>query len=430
MSHAITREQSSPTDASERAHSPSSAPHPQRMLYVVSIFPALSETFIVREVQALVDLGVDVRILSLRPQRHVIEYPQAEALLERAIRPASFLRNATAMWALLTQQPRQVIGFQWTVFTEMWRNPLELGKTMVALWRAAGHAARTRDFRPQLVHAAWATYPATAAWFLSRLMECPFSFTSRAHDIFEHDHMMRSKLAHAALAVTITQHNVRYMAKWMPRPGAVPVHVIHSSLNLPDTTFVRHSRETAELLAVGRLVPMKGFHVLLDAVASLRDRGVRVHCTIIGDGPERQRLLRQRSALGLDGQVELTGALPQSAVKRHMATATLLVMPCIVTRQGSADGIPNVLMEAMASGLPVISTTISGIPELVEDGLNGRLIEPGDPELLGDAIVELLADAARQERFASAGRHKVEREFNIRVEAGRLLDHFGKACNA
>ena len=87
-------------------------------------------------------------------------------------------------------------------------------------------------------------------------------------------------------------------------------------------------------------------------------------------------------------------------------------------------------MEAMASGLPVISTTISGIPELVEDGLNGRLIEPGSPELLADAIAELLPDAVRQERFASAGRHKVEQDFNIRVEAGRLLDHFGKACNA
>ena len=209
----------------------------------------------------------------------------------------------------------------------------------------------------------------------------------------------------------------------------LPLHVVHNGLGHAFRAGGQESPHPT-IVAVGRLVPMKGFHVLLDAVASLRDRGVRVHCTIIGDGPERQRLLRQRSALGLDGQVELTGALPQSAVKRHMATATLLVMPCIVTRQGSADGIPNVLMEAMASGLPVISTTISGIPELVEDGLNGRLIEPGDPELLGDAIVELLADAARQERFASAGRHKVEREFNIRVEAGRLLDHFGKACNA
>lgn len=430
MSHAITREQSPVADAPEQAHSPRDVPHPQRVLYVVSIFPALSETFIVREVQALVDLGVDVRILSLRPQKQVVEYPQAEALLHRAIKPASFLRNAGAMCALLLQQPRKVLGFHWTVLTQMWRTPLELGKTMVALWRAAGHAARTRDFQPQLVHAAWATYPATVAWFLSSLLECPFSFTSRAHDIFEHDQMMARKLERAALAVTITQHNVRYMAKWMPQPGAVPVHVIHSSLNLPDTAFVRHPRATAELLAVGRLVPMKGFHVLLDAMARLRDRGVRAHCTIIGDGPERQRLIRQRSALGLDKYVELTGALPQSAVKQHMSTATLLVMPCIVTPQGSADGIPNVLMEAMASGLPVISTTISGIPELVEDGLNGRLIEPGSPELLADAIAELLPDAVRQERFASAGRHKVEQDFNIRVEAGRLLDHFGKACNA
>lgn len=403
---------------------------PQRLLYAVSVFPALSETFIVREIHALLEQGVDIRILSLRSPTQQVVNPQAAALLDRALHPAPFGQAAAAMASLLLEQPTLLLRFIATLISGMWRHPLALGKSVVALWRAVGHIAQIREFDPQLVHAAWATYPATVAWFLSQLLGRPFSFTSRAHDIFTQDHMMARKLEHAALAVTITEYNVRFMARWMPAPGAIPVRVVHSALNLADLKFVRQSRHPDRLLAVGRLVPMKGFDILLAALAQLRDSGVDCRCTIIGDGPERMQLERQRAALGLDGMVELTGALPQAVVSRHMAEATLMVMPCVVTPGGSADGIPNVLMEAMASGLPVISTRISGIPELVEDGVNGRLIESGDATALANAIAALLRDPESQERFAYAGRHKVEREFDVRIEAGRLLAHFGMLCDA
>lgn len=430
MTHAITCEPSAPTDASGQAPSHPAPPQPQRLLYVVSVFPALSETFIVREIQALVEMGVDVRILSLRPQKQVIDYPQATALLHRAMRPAPFLVNAKAMLSLLARQPGVLVGFQFTALKEMWRTPVALGKTMVALWRTAGNIHGISTFSPQLIHAAWATYPATVAWFLSKLIKRPFSFTSHAHDIFNHDHMIAHKLGLAALAVTISEFNVRHLGAWMRYPGAVPVQVVHASVNLPELPYVRHSRDSAHLLAVGRLVPMKGFSHLLDALSLLRDRGIPCHCTIIGEGPELEHLLRRRATLGLESQVELPGALPQSAVAHYMAKATVMVMPCVVTPDGSADGIPTVLMEAMASGLPVISTRVSGIPELILDGVNGRLIEPGDASALADAIEALLSDNGSQERFAREARHKVEREFDVRIEAARLLTHFGRACDA
>jgi len=406
-----------------------SAPQPQRVLYVLSQFPSLSETFIAREIRALIDRGVDVRILSLKVPGEQIVQPQAAAMVDRVLYPAAGGRTLLAAFATLLRQPAVTLAFLMTTLFELWRRPVTLAKSLVAIFRTLGRIDDMRAFAPQLVHAPWATYPATVAWLLSRLLSRPFSFTSRAHDIFIEDHMMARKLESAALAVTITEYNRRFMARWMPRTGAIPIQVIHSSLNLPDLPFVRGGRLPRKLLSVGRLVPMKGFDVLLAALAELRSRGVELSCTIIGEGPERGRLEKLCSALGVDTLVEFPGAMPQSEVVRHMGDSTLMVLPCVVAPNGQSDGIPNVLMESMATGLPVISTRISGIPELVEDGVNGRLVPAGDVAALAAAIEALLRDPDLCEAFALAGRRKVESDFDVRIEAGRLLEHFGSVCH-
>jgi glycosyltransferase involved in cell wall biosynthesis len=409
----------------ERAPDP-----PQRILYVVSLFPCWSETFIVREIHALLEQGIDIRILSLKPPTQPMVHPQAAALLDRVLHPNTGPRAALATAARALRRPGLLLWMIAAVVAGLWRHPLAIAKSIVALWRALGRSDEIRDFDPQLIHAPWATYPATVAWFLSKRFGKPFSFTSRAHDIFLEDHMMARKLQQAALAVTITEHNVRYMQRWMPATGARPVRVIHSSLNLPELPYVRDGREPRKLLAVGRLDPIKGFDVLLDALALLRDDGFAFRCTVIGEGPLRARLERQRAELALEDLVEFVGAMPHDSVKRHMSDATLMVMPCVVTPEGNSDGIPNVLMEAMATGLPVVSTRVSGIPELVEDGVSGRLVAPGDAAALACAVAALFDDPALRERFAVAGRRKVERDFDVRIEAGRLLRHFGTACHA
>jgi glycosyltransferase involved in cell wall biosynthesis len=350
---------------------------PQRVLYVVSLFPALSETFIVREIEALIARGVDVRILSLKSSRETMVQPQAAALLDRVLHPAHRSRTVLTACGVALRRPVLTLRFLATMVSELWRQPGTFAKSLVAVVRALGRIAEIRAFDPQLLHAPWATYPATVAWFLSRLLDRPFSFTSRAHDIFVEDHMMARKL-----------------------------------------------------LSVGRLVPMKGFDILLLALAELRARGVDFTCTVIGEGPERARLEGLRTALGLESAVEFPGAMPQEAVVRHMSEATLMVLPCVVTADGQSDGIPNVLMESMAAGLPVVSTRVSGIPELVEDGVNGRLVAPGDPIALANAVRGLLLNPRQCEFFAEAGRRKVERDFNVRIEAGRLLEHFGTSCHA
>lgn len=414
--------------ADKRATADAGLP-PERVLYVVSQFPSLSETFIVREICALIDMGVDVRILSLKPSNESVVQQQAARLMDRVIHPATPWQTMAGALGRAMQSPVAILAFAYRLVTQLWRRPATLAKSAAAVTLALGRAGEIEAFSPQLIHGTWATYPATVAWLLSRVLGCPFSFTSRAHDIFIEDHLMEDKLDAAALAVTITEHNVQFMSRWTPTPGAVSIKVIHSSLNLPEFPFKRDGRHSAKLLSVGRLVPMKGFDVLFAALARLKARGCAFSCTIIGEGPERGRLESLRSTLDLDGVVDLPGAMVQREVAQHMADSALMVLPCVVARNGQSDGIPNVLMEAMASGLPVISTWVSGIPELVEDGVSGCLVQAGDVEGLADAIESLLADTEAQDRFAKAGRAKVERDFNVQIEAARLLDHFRSACH-
>jgi glycosyltransferase involved in cell wall biosynthesis len=402
---------------------------PLRLLYVVSLFPCLSETFIVREINALIDRGADVRILSLKQPSENIVQPQAATLLERAHHPANRWRTMAAAIRLLMAQPVMALWFTGMMLRHQWNQPIKMAKGMVAVARAIGRIDEIRTFDPHLLHAPWATYPATVAWFLSKILRRPFSFTSRAHDIFVEDQMMSQKLRNAALAVTITEYNVRYMARWMPDPSSIPVHVIHSALDVAKLPYVRDGREASKLLSVGRLVPMKGFDVLLESLSILHARGVVFSCTIIGEGKERTRLEELRAHLGLEVVVELPGAVRNEEVVRQMREATLMVLPCVRTPEGHSDGIPNVLMESMAVGLPVVSTRISGIPELVSHGVNGCLVPAGDADALADAIQALLSDPHRREMFAAAGRRKVEQDFDVRTEAGRLLGHFHEVCH-
>lgn len=397
---------------------------------MVSQFPSLSETFIAREIAALVDKGLDVRILSLKVSREPVIQPQSAKLIHRLVSPVGALSAIGCVLTSMLRKPRLSLGLLAALVGEFWRRPKMLAKSLVAVSIGFSRLDQLRDFKPQLIHATWASYPATVAWAMSRWLGCPFSFTSRAHDIFIEDHMMQRKLVDASTVITITRHNVRYLTRWMPAVAPVPVNVIHSSLNLVDYPFVRCGRAPRKLLSVGRLVPMKGFDVLLQALALLRDRAEPFSCTIIGEGPERQRLEALRRSLGLDALVELPGAMLQADVTRHLSDSSLMVLPCVVASNGQSDGIPNVLMESMASGLPVISTAISGIPELVEHGVGGLLVQERDARALADAISALLQDHALREAFARAGREKVEREFNVRIEAAKLIEHFRVACHA
>lgn len=400
------------------------SPAPQRVLYVVSLFPCWSETFIVREIEQLIARGVDVRILSLRPPSESLVQARAAALMPRVIGPRGWRAEAGPALGAALRHPLGLVAVFGHLAIGLWRQPLPLAKSLVGLWRSLALLGEVERFDPQWIHAHWATYPSTAAWMLGRLLRRPFSFTAHAHDIFVEDQLLARKLRSARMAVTISRYNVDYLARWRGADAA-PLHVVHCGVDLAELPLRLEDRDPNALGTVGRLDPIKGFEVLVEALRRLGERGIAFHCELIGEGPLRGALETQRRAAGLEGKLDMPGARPQEDVRAMLARVAIFVMPSVTTPEGNQDGIPVALMEAMASGAAVIGTTVSGLPELIEHEVNGLLVPPNDAGALAEAIARLLADPALRRRLGEAARTTVERDFDAAIEAGRLLQHIG-----
>jgi colanic acid/amylovoran biosynthesis glycosyltransferase len=400
---------------------------PPRLLYVVSLFPCWSETFIVREIAALIAAGADVRILSLKAPSEELVHPEAERLLSRVRHPLPPGPAARRRAAALFGHPRALSSLALALGRSLAGHPIELAKSLEAVARAVEQLDWVRAFDPEVIHAHWASYPSTAAMLLGRLLGKPFGFTCHAHDIFVHDHLLREKLEAAAVPVTISRYNVAWLAEQVTARARDRLTVIHCGVDLPSLSFRGDGREEDLIVTVGRLDPIKGFGVLIDALAELKRQGRRLRCQVIGEGPLRGELQAHIDRHGLSALVELVGARPQAEVRAALSAATIFALPSVIAPSGDRDGIPVSLMEAMAAGAPVVSTRVSGIPELIEDEREGLLVSPGDARALAEALARLLDDGALRRRLAVGARAKVEREFDAAREANKLLELFAHA---
>jgi len=397
----------------------------QRVLYVVSLFPCWSETFIVREIHELISKGLDVRILSLRHPSESLVQTDAQALMGRVIYPPQgaplALRALREILAAPLLSMREVMGLSRLLL----RDPAAWLKSLVVWWRTLASLSDVRRLKLQHIHAHWATYPSTSALWMAGRTAGRFSFTAHAHDIFVNDHLIKLKLERAAFAVTISSFNRHYLAERVSPRATEVMRVVHCGVPVHRLRMELAGRVPGRILGVGRLDPIKGFEHLIDACAKLAEQGADFECHIVGEGPLRPALERRIVRLGLQGRVLLLGARPQEQVQAAMREASVFVLACVVTPKGDRDGIPVALMEAMATGLPVVSTDVSGIPELVIDGVTGRLAPPGDAQALADCLVNLLSDRSKAQQLALAARAHVEREFNVTTEAGKLHAAFG-----
>lgn len=392
----------------------------KRIVYVVSLFPSLSETFIVREINALIERGVDVRIISLKkPSRELLQTDSA-ALLDRVRHPQALAPALRDSWRAFRLNPRAVLRATALILADSWRRPDVALKSLATLFRALQQVPWLQDFEPQLIHAHWATYPSTAAWALGCVLGRPFSFTCHAHDIFIEKQLLARKIREAALAVTISRHNVDWLCSHATPLAEHKLKVIHCGVDMAHAPWQARHRDARMMLAVGRLDPVKGFETLIDAVALLQERGIDLDCRLVGSGPLDPQLRRRAEERGVASRIEFSGAQTQERIRSWMSTATLFVLPSQVAADGNRDGIPVALMEAMASGCPVVSTRVSGIPELIQDDEDGMLVEQRDPVALADAIERLLESSALRERLATRARVRIETEFDSRKEAGRL----------
>jgi glycosyltransferase involved in cell wall biosynthesis len=279
------------------------------------------------------------------------------------------------------------------------------------------------------LHAHFSLNACTLAMLISAWSDIDFSFTVHAHDIFIHDlaDLMEHKLQTAKFVAAISEFNKRHLLERYPSIDEDKIKIVHCGLDLRQ--FVPASppaNRRTRILAVGRLHEQKGFEYLVRACGMLKsERGLDFECVIIGDGEERTPLERLIQKMEVDDVVHLAGAVDQHHVASALKAADIFVLPCVAAKNGAMDGIPVALMEAMAMGVPVISTRISGIPELIGSDA-GMIVESGDFRGLSDAIFRF-ASLSRDERreFGRHGRATIEARYNLDTEASKLAALFG-----
>jgi glycosyltransferase involved in cell wall biosynthesis/SAM-dependent methyltransferase/GT2 family glycosyltransferase len=395
-----------------------------RIGYVVSRFPALSETFVLRE---LVEIdrrpGVRCDLLSLFPEAAEPVHPAAREWVARRRRASSAgAIGALAYWA--ARRPLRLTAVLSAVIRDYARRPLVLGRALVAVACALQHARTLRTDPVDHLHAHFATYPALAAWTCSRMAGIPYSFTAHAHDVFVHRMGLRRRIDDAAFCVGISQHNARILRDAAPGRGS-DVHVVHCGI-APELYAMRPRAPRAgapiRVACVAALKDYKGHRVLLDAVGRLARDGHAVHVDLVGDGPLRGELERQVARLDLVDRVRFLGALTEPEVAGVVDGADVFVLASRIQGDGDTDGIPVALMEAMASGLPVVASDVSGVPELVRHGETGLLAPVDDDVALADALRSVVLDPDAAIARARAARALVEERFAVAREASRLLE--------
>ena len=409
---------------------------PFRVGYVLKMFPRFSETFIVNEVVELECQGVDVRVFSMKqptgPRQADAERVRALVTVLPGAGAGSALRSAGAHLRCLRRNRH---GWIRGLSFALGRRD---GRALQKFLQAGVVADACARERIGHLHAHFASGPARVAKLASMIAGVPFSFTAHAKDLYwaghrhEESHKLKKRVRLARFVVTVSHENQRFLHGLGFRVKEGRIRSIYIGLRLADFPFRLPSERPRSprplILGVGRLVEKKGFHVLLEALAILRRRGVNFRCVIAGDGPERERLGRQVAELGLNRHVRLPGAVPLARLRaRYYSRARVLAQPCVVAPDGDRDGIPTVLLEAMALGVPVVSTRVSGIPEAMDHGVDGLLTLPGEALPLAEQIEALLSDPLLADRIARRGRTRVETQFDQRVNAGVLRKLFRRS---
>src|SRR5438552_168647 len=366
---------------------------------IVSTWPRLSQTFILREILGLERLGLGVRIFSVK----VPTDEPVHADVSKVKAPVTYLafrRSWKPLASANLRLARELRGRYFrTLFLGLryvrYGNLLHILRQFL---RGAYLADILRRSPVDRMHAHFATAPASVAMFASELSGIPYTIAVHANDIFvkARGRLLRAKVERAEAIGTNNEYNRRYL---LSRFGATldnKLPCVYNGLDLRQFKCQLPREATQEpplILSVGRMVEKKGFADLLEAIRILRERGREFRVEIVGSGPLKEQLQNRIRELALADRVKLLGARAQDFVSAAYQRATVFVLPCVVTSNGDRDGIPNVLYEAMASGTPVISTPVSAIPELIDSGRNGLLVEQRSPEMLADAIEKLLLDA-------------------------------------
>lgn len=413
-----------------------------KVAYFVMRYPWRSQTFIAREMRSVCGHGVAVEVhpiwdWRLRPPAAPPEDGAAGLKLVRVSPWRILLGAAPALWREWRRDRGELFRRGWAMLRQ--HRPRTFEGWLHTLWGALFALVRADEFRRRgevaHFHAAWATAPATAAWTLGALTGRPWSFGAHAYDLHRSggDPLLTAKLRAAAFVHTSTLSNVTFLETHFPGRRA-PVVLARRGLEklglrgLPRPRRALEPHAGPHVLSVGRLVEKKGHLHQIAACQELRRRGQPFRLRIVGDGPLRPDLERAIRAAELDDCVELAGALEPFEVGRAYDWAHIFWHTGVVDREGDRDGLPNVIPEAFAHALPVISSAVGGAGEAVFHEKTGLIVEPTDPRALADAIERLTHDGALRQWLGAAGRAWVEENFLAEKNTARLAEAFRHAA--
>jgi glycosyltransferase involved in cell wall biosynthesis len=396
--------------------------------YVLKRYPRFSETFVVNEILAHEREGMKIDIFALGPVSEAHFQDGISQVRAPVTRYSDKQRNPESFWQIVRQAEQQLPGLAQHL-------PEALRGSVHECAQALLLAMAVRERGIQHLHAHFGTQATTVARLAALFSGVGYTFTAHAKDIYyqyEESTALDQKMRDAASTITVSDYNLAYLRQQYGADAARAVR-IYNGMDLrkfPASDPAQVAQRAPHVLAVGRLVPKKGFEVLVDAVRLLKERGVAFHCTLVGEGDLREALAARMAEQGVQDCMTLTGAMPQPDIIRLLRQAAVMVAPCVISADGDRDGLPTVLLEAMALGTPVISTQVAGIPELVVDGETGLCIPPQDPALLAQAIESLLADAQRRSRFSHQARALIERDYDIDRNAAVQRQVFRRAVES
>lgn len=391
-----------------------------RIGYILKRYPRYSETFIVTEILAHEAAGLEIEIFSLRPP----EDTHFQDAIARVRAPVTYLSaddglKGSDLWLAMEQASQSLPGL-WAALE------IAHGEDVRQVYQAVRLAGQVRLKGIDHLHAHFATSATTVARLAAHFANVPYTFTAHAKDIF-HDSVqpvdLHRKLRDAAAIVTVSDYNTEFLQRTYGS-AAQNIRRIYNGLELERFPYADPYHRPPRIVSVGRLIEKKGFQDLIDACAILAERGREFTCEIVGAGELEAVLRSQVARLGLTSIVELLGPRPQAEVLALVQSGALFAAPCVVGEDGNRDGLPTVLLEAMALGTPCISTDVTGIPEVLRDGVTGLMVPQHDPLALAEAIERLLSDPGLRVRLALPARRQIEAKFSSDHNAALLRQLF------
>ncbi len=400
----------------------------KKVAYIMSRFPHLPETFILREIIAVEKKGVEVFLYPLIYQPQALVHQEAKPWVQRAN------KVPWVSWQVFVANLRRAF-LQPKLYFSLWRQSLWenrgsakfLARVLILFPRVVWMADKFQEEGIDHIHAHYATHPAFAAWLINQLSGISYSVTVHAHDIYVEKTMLGTKLMNAAFVASISEFNREYLVKFLGEDIRRKIHIVRCGID-PDYYKIQEKiltdNKVFEILSIGSLQPYKGQFFLIKACALLRDANLNFRCRIVGGGHLQRMLSDLIQENQLEGVVELLGPRTQDEVSKILETADCYVQPSVVTPSGKMEGIPVAIMEAMASGIPVIATSISGIPELVQDGKTGWLVPPESSEALATAIRFVHENMEEARKRSLAGRVLVKKDFSLDDNVSKLVSFF------